>query len=134
MASLDPVFNPSIFRKDYPMILAQNRQLASIEPVRLQFDAAGYEAGRVVARNTVDGLYYKYNNAGASGLDTAAGVLFEDHPIEDFDTTTGGTTAARCIFGGEVYQSLCVGLDAPAIVDLKARTIIDATGVSVLKF
>lgn len=128
----DAKVNNSIFRKDHPQILASNRLLATLYPVRLAFDPAGYKAGEVVARNTVSGLYAAYDNSASSGLDTAAAILFEDVPVDSMPAS--GTAIARGIFGGEVFKSKLTGLDAPAIVDLKARTITGADGVDVLKF
>lgn len=133
MSSIDSRFAGEIFRKDQPIIIAQDRQLASIIGARLAYNASGYDAGTVVARNTVSGLFEKYNNAGASGLDTAAGVLFEEHQVEDFESATG-TTTARVIVAGVVFKSKLVGLDSAAETDLAARTIIGADSVSLLKF
>ena len=133
MSGLNVGFLGEVFRNDNPIIIAQNRQLATIQPVVLAYNASGYVAGRVVARNTVSTNYENYNNAGSSGLDTAAGVLFENVDVSD-STSTTGTVFARVIFGGEVFKSKLVGLDAAAEVDFGARTINDATGVQVLKF
>lgn len=129
----DPRFSGQIFRKSHPMIIAQNRLLASILPVQLAYASGGYSAGTVLARNTTSGQYAAYDGVGASGLDSAACVLFEDVDVSEFSATSG-TVGARGIFGGEVFYDKLIGLDAGAISDLNARTIIDARGVSVLKF
>lgn len=133
MASIDSRFNGQIFRKDHPIIIAQDRQLASIIGARLAYNASGYSAGVVVARNTTSGLYEKYDNGASSGLNTAAGVLLEGHPADDFESATGSTTARVCV-GGVLYKNLLSGLDSAAEVDLGAKTIIGADGVSLLKF
>lgn len=133
MSALNPGFLSEVFRNDNPIIIAQNRQLATIQAVALAYNASGYVAGRVVARNTVSTNYENYSNSGSSGLDTAAGVLFESVDVSEFPSTTG-TVLARVIFGGEVFKSKLTGLDTAAETDLGARTIIDVTGVSVLKF
>jgi len=132
MSNLDAKVKTQIFRKDFPIILATNRHLATILGVRLAYNVAGYSAGTVLARRT-DGLYAAYNDASASGLNTARGILFEDVVAEEFTASTG-TAVARTIFGGEVFKDKLTGLDANGEVDLMARTIIDASGVSILKF
>jgi len=131
--NLDAKVNNQIFRKDHPIILASNRQLATLYPVRLDYSSDGYKAGTVLGRNSVDGNYAAYDNGASSGLDTAAAILFEDVPVESFPSATG-TALARGIFGGEVFKAKLTGLDASAITDLKARTITGADGVDVLKF
>ncbi len=134
--NLDAKVKGEIFRKDHPIILATNRHLATLLPVRLVYDAGGYEAGRVVARLTSGpntGLYGKYNNSGGSGLDTAAAILFAEVDAADFPSATG-SAVARGIFGGEVFKDKLVGLDTAAETDLGARTIIDASGTQILKF
>lgn len=131
--NVDPRFNGQIFRKSHPMIIAQNRRLASLLPVRLAYNASGYSAGQVLGQNSVSNNYENYNNAGASGLDTAQCVLFEDVDVSEF-AAASGTVFGRGIYGGEVFYDKLIGLDAPAIVDLKARVINDSTGIKVLKF
>ncbi len=126
-------FNGEIFRKDHPIILAARRDLASLKPVRLAYNASGYVAGQVLGRNTVSGYYENYNDGGASGLETAAAVLFETVEVDLF-ASTGDTRIARGIFGGEVFEDKLTGLDAAAKVDFASRTIVDATGVSIMKF
>ena len=129
----DPRFNGQIFRKSHPMIIAQNRQLASILPVRMAYNSSGYSAGQVIARNTVTTNYENYVFGAGSGTGTAAAILFEDIDVSEF-AATSGTVFARGIFGGEVFQDKLIDLDAGAISDLDAKTIVDATGINVLKF
>lgn len=133
MASSDVRFVKDVSRVDRPMIIAQNRELATIMPVRLAYNASGYLAGTVLGRNNVSGDFAAYSNAGSSGTDTATCVLFESAKAGEFDATTG-TVLARAIFGGELYKDMLVGLDTDAESDLKARTIVDATNVNILKF
>lgn len=133
MSNIDATFSGSIFRVDHPMIIAQNRQLARIAPVRLAYNSNGYVAGRVLARNSTSGLYQNYDNVGSSGLDTAVGVLFESHDVTEF-ASSGDTLAARMIISGDVFKDKLLGLDSAAETDLKARTVVDATGVNVLIF
>lgn len=131
--NIDPRFQGQIFRKSHPMIIAQNRQLASILPVTLAYNSGGYSAGQVLARNTTSGQYQNYAAGGPSGTGTAATILFEDVDVSEF-AATSGTVFARGIFGGEVFKDKLIGLDAGAITNLGAKTIIDSTGVNVLKF
>lgn len=133
MGSTDIKFSGEIFRKDHPMILAARRDLASIKPVRLAFQTDGYVAGTVLGRNSVSGYYQAYTDAGASGQDTAVGVLFEKVE-EDLFASSGDTRMARMIAGGEVFEDKLTGLDAAAKTDLGSRSIVDATGVTILKF
>lgn len=133
MSSIDPTFSGSIFRKDHPMVLAQNRQLATMVPVALAYNASGYVAGRVLGRNSVSGQYANYDNGASSGLDTAVGVLFESVDVTEFESSTG-TIHARMIVGGELYESKLLGLDANAKTDLGSRSIVDASNTTILKF
>lgn len=136
MGLLDAGNNTSIFRKDHAMIIAQNRHLASILPIRMTYSATDLIAGTVMSRYTSganSGLYAPYVNSGASGIGTAACILMEDHPTSEFANNTD-TTLGRGIFGGEVFKDKLTGLDATAITNLGAKTIVDATAVNVLKF
>ncbi len=136
MAGQDMKFSGEIFRKNHPIILSTNRHLATILPVRLQYDAAGYSAGEVIARQTsgaASGTHLAYDDNASSGINVAVGILMEDIPVEAFPSSTG-TQVARAIFGGEVFEDKLVGLDAAAKVDLKSRSIVDATGTTILKF
>lgn len=133
MANLDALFNGEIFRKDHPIIIAQNRHLATISPVRLAYHASGYEAGRVLARNSVSGYYERYDNGASSGLDTATSVNLDAVDATDFPSATG-TVLARAVFGGELYESKLTGLDANAKTDLGSRSLVLADGTTVLKF
>lgn len=133
MTAIGPGYK-QIFNRDYPIIIATNRSSAVLLPVRVGYDAAGYNAGQVLARKTSDGLFYKYNDAGAGGLEVAAAILFEPLDVVEFGGVSG-SCAAVGIFGGcTVYKGKLTGYNAAAGVDLGAREITDATGVTVLKF
>ena len=136
MANLDVKFSGDIFRKDYPMVIATNRASAVLLPVRLTYSAAGYDAGTLLARNTVTGQFQAYVDGAASGLGTAACVLFESIKATDFSpqAATGSTTAVGIFGGCTVYKSKLTGYDAAALVDLGGKLIIDASGVELLKF
>lgn len=136
MSNLDAKTSGQIFRKDHPMILAARRELASLKPVRLAYNASGYKAGALLARNTVSGLFQNYVSGGASGTGTAACVLFAPVEVENFSDSSD-TALERGVFGGEVFQDLLVisgGASGSVLADLSGRTIIDATGVQILKF
>lgn len=128
-SSKDAAVSTEIFRKDQPLILACNRHQALIRPVRLAYVSGGYPAGQVLARNTVTGFFEKYNDAGASGLNTAAAVL-----LDACEPASGDTELTTAIFKGHVYESKLTGLDANAKTDLGARSITDASGVAILSF
>ncbi len=125
-------FNGEVFRKDQSLVISSNRQLASILGIILDYDADGYEAGTVLGKNTVTGNYAKYDDSGASGLNTAVGILFDEVSVQDFPSS-GETVSCAAIFGGEVYEDNLVGLDAAAKTDLKARSIVLANA-NILKF
>lgn len=136
MSSQDMKFSGEIFRKDHPMILACNRHLATILPVRLQYDSGGYKAGVVLARQTsgaASGTYTKYSDSAGSGIGTAAAILFQDVDVSDF-ADASDTVLARGIFGGEVFEDKVTGLDANGKTDLGSRSIVDASGAQILKF
>ena len=128
----DAKFSGSIFRKDNPQIISSNRQLAVLHGIRLAYSATGYKAGRVLARNSVSGIYDAYDSAGASGLDVAKAILLEGLQAEDTVSASGAVVPA--LFGGEVFKDKLVGLDSDAITDLDAKTIIDGSGTQILKF
>lgn len=132
MTALDAFTSQEVFRKNNPIILANNRHQAAVTPIRLAYNAAGYLAGTVLARNSVSGFYQAYDDLGASGIDSAVGVLFHDVAVEDFNSLT--STAAQMISKGNVYESKLTGLDANAKTDLKSRSIVDGMGNTILMF
>jgi hypothetical protein len=136
MSKLDSTFNGQIFRKDMPLVIASNRSSAVLHPVRLRYQADGYAAGTVLARNTTDGLYQAYTDGAASGTGTAAAVLFEAHGAEDFPgATSNDSCLAVGIFGGcSLFYDSLTGIDAAGEADLGMREITDATGVKTVKF
>lgn len=137
MSNLDANVNNQIFRKDFAIIIALNRQLATIQPVRIANDSTDMLAGTVLGRRTSDGIYKRYNSGNSDGSQTAACVMFEDVLQDDFNAQAPALTGfalTRGIFAGYVFQAKLTGLDAGAITNLGGRTIIDASGVSILKF
>lgn len=136
MSNVNPGYKPEVFRNDSPIIIATNRSSAVLLPVRLRYSAQGYPAGQVLARNTTDGLYDKYSNAGASGTDAAIAILFDAKDTADFSTAdASGSSLAVGIFGGcTVFYDKLTGIDANGVTDLGGKVITDATGVKTLKF
>ena len=133
MSNTDAGVNNQIFRKDNPMILAGRRDLASFVPVRLAYNASGYVSGQALGLNSVSGQWQNYNDAGASGINTCVGILFDAIDVSEFPSTTG-TVAARMITGGELFNDKLTGMDANGRTDLGARIVVDATGTNILKF
>lgn len=132
--NLDAKVKNEIHRKDHPIILACLPHQASIKGVRLEQDVDGYPAGQVLVRNTGTGFYEKYSSA--SGSYDAACVLLHDVVPEEFvsDNGASGTALARAVFAGELLKAKLVDLDAGAESELGAKTIVDATGIEVLRF
>lgn len=130
MGNIDPKFSGEIFRQDHPIILACDRHLAKLHPVRMRYLEGGYAAGLVIARNTGDGLYDAYDSGGSSGLDTAAGILQDKVEC----AVSGVSEIAVGIFGGEVYESKLTGLDSDGKTDLNGRSFTGADGVAIFSF
>lgn len=136
MGNVGASFSGQVARWDMPIIIATNRNSAVMLPVRLRYDADGYLAGQTLARNTTDGWYEKYASGGSSGTDVARAVLFENHPVEDFDAETAqGSTMGVAIFGGcTVFKDKLVDWDSDALTDVGGKEITDASGVTLIKF
>ncbi len=133
MGNLDAGFNPQIFRKDYPQIIACNVHLATILGVRLAYDAAGYNAGVCLAQNSVSGLFQKYANAGASGTGTAKCFLYAPIDVSEFASPTA-TVLERGVFTGELLDASLSGNDSTADTQLGARRFAGSDGITIYKF
>jgi hypothetical protein len=129
-SGLDFSTKTEIFRHNSPTLIARNRHLASLMGIRLAYDAAGYAMGVTLARNSTSGLYQKYDDNAASGLNTAVGILYCDVPAD----AASGTDVAQMLVKGEVYESKVTGLDANGKTDLKSRSIVDGFGNTILIF
>jgi hypothetical protein len=129
-SGLDFSTSTQVFRKDNRIIIASNRHLATIVPVRLAYDALGYNVGQCLSRNSVSGLWSKYVAAGSSGTDAVVGILFDDV----LDMTSPNTDMARMIVGGNVFYDLCTDIDANGVADLNGRTVVDSLGNTILMF
>jgi hypothetical protein len=128
-------FKSEIFRKDWPesALILRNRHLASIVPVKLNYDAAGYASGVALAKNTTGGWWTKYSDAGSSGINTATGILLNPVAVEDFKDSSD-IIEAQMIVGGELDNALITGMDANGRTDLGAILISSATGKTIFKF
>lgn len=133
MGNLDAGFNPQIFRRDYPQIIATNIHLATILGVRLQYNANGYAAGVCLAQNNVSGLFTNYVNGGASGTGTAVAFLYAPVDVSDFPSATG-TVLERGVFTGELFSNLLTGNDGTADTQLGARRFAGSDGITIYKF
>ncbi len=121
--NLDARVNNEIFRNDQTQIIALNRHLAKLTPVRLKYDSAGYVAGQCVARNTSSGTWEKFSAISGSSPDSHC-ILFENVIGEEFLGTTG-TAVARGIVAGDVYQDKCTNLDSTFKSALAGRLIVN---------
>jgi hypothetical protein len=132
-SAIDAEVNNQIFRKDWAAIIASRRDLATIAPVRLAYDAGGYLAGQVLARVTSTGVFGKYSAVSGSANDSVC-VLFENVTASDEDSALTGGALARAIMGagGGVYKSKL--LDYPGATAMGGKEITDATGITVVKF
>ena len=130
MTTLDFVTSGEIFRKDNRIVIAQNRHQAAIVPVKLAYLSDGYVAGQCLSLNSTSGLWNKYVANGSSGTDTCVGVLLNDV----LNMSTGVAEVGQMIAKGQVFASLCVDLDADAVVDLKGRSVVDAIGNTILMY
>lgn len=136
MSFLDPRFSGSIYRKNFPNIIASDRALAKIVAVRMAYSSTAYVAGQVIARVTATGFYSRYDDAVTGGYNTAVGVLLDE---VDLTAATGsgaggyGTGSGRMIVGGaQLYYDKLTGIDANGLTDLKARVVVDEFGTNLL--
>lgn len=130
-SAIDAEVNNSIFRKDWAAIIAYRRDLATLEPVRLQFDAGGYLAGQVLARVTSTGVFGKFSAVSGSANDSPC-VLFENVTVSDENSALTGGSLARAIFAGYVYKGKLLDYTGPS--QLGGKEMTDATGITVVKF
>lgn len=138
----DAQFRSEVLRYDDAQIVATKRELALFLGVRLAYDADGYKAGHVLAKNSTSGLFSKYDPNGASGTDTAKCVLEKAVPVGAFDTTThavSNSVLTHALFGGVLFYGKLLDdddadLDDNGVTDLGAKKIVDVSGVTLLKF
>jgi hypothetical protein len=135
-SAIDAEFKNSIFRKDFPMVIALRRDLAQLSPVRLKSDGNDYIAGQVLARKVSDGEFYRWSavsGLAASAVDTNC-VLFETVITSNFDSTVTGGTLARALMSAYVYKSKLIDYVAGSSLGSGAKEQTDATGITVVKF
>jgi len=127
---LDMKINTEVFRKNFPIIIAVNRHQATLLPMRVEYRAADYYAGQVMAKRTSTGLFAAYAGVGGpDGTGTAVSVLFEDISNQVASAAPSGSNVARGIFAGKVWKGKLIGLDANAITNLNARTLSDSSNL-----
>lgn len=129
--NLDAKVNNALYRKDQTNIIAMNRQLAKLGPVRLAYDSLGYVAGQAVARDTTSGFWEKFSAVSGDTPDSHC-ILFEDVVSDEFKGSTG-TAVARGIFGGDVYQDKCTELDSTFKSALGGRLVVN-NGENIFSF
>lgn len=139
MGSIDVRFSGDIYHKNYPQIIASDRALAKLIGARFAWQSSTLAAGTVVARVTATGFYVPYNDGGSGGAEIAVGVTLDDINYDASATGSGasgeGTQAGRvCVGGASLYYSKLTGIDAAALVDMKARVVVDISGTSLLEF
>lgn len=126
----DIKYNAEIFRNDFTQLIAKSIQRLVTMPVRLAYDADGYDAGVTLARDPADGFYKKYDDGGASGVAAAVCILAEDVTAGE----SSGTRLAVGITHGELYNDKITGMDANGRTDLGARTYTEADGTVIFSF
>lgn len=129
--NLDAKVDNEIFRKDFPIILALNRHLAKITPVRLAHDTDGYPAGQCLARNQSTGYFEKFSAVSGGSIDSHC-ILFESIDGEQFTGSTG-TAVGRGLVAADVYEDNCTDLDATFKTAIGGRTIVN-NGDNILSF
>lgn len=133
MGNLNAQFNPQIFRRDFPQIIATNVHLATFIGVLLAYQSGGYLAGVCLAQNNVSGQFQPYANGGPSGTGTAVGFLVNPVDVSDFPSATG-TVLNVAVAGGELTNSILTGNDSTADSQLGARRITGSDGFTIYKF
>jgi hypothetical protein len=132
MGNLDGFFNPQIFRKDWPQIIATNVHLATFLGVRLAYNSSGYTAGQCLALNSSTGLFQNYASGGPNGTGTAVGFLYASVDVSEFPSATG-SVVERMVTTGELVNSLLIGNDSTADTQLQARRFQGSLGVVIYK-
>jgi hypothetical protein len=141
MAQLDANFNSSIFRKDWPIIIAMRRDLASFIGVRVPFDANGYLPGQVLAYNSSTQLFNKWS--AVSGSLTPSCILYDGCDLQSQQqvaqppgSTSGvsGSSLLRALAGGFVYTNMLVDYNSTAKSGLGATDLTDSGGNLITKF
>lgn len=77
--------------------------------------------GTVLGRITASGLYGAYNDGNSDGTEVASGVLAS--AVNSSSTGQNRPVDSPMHIGGAFYEDQLVGVDAAAIVDLKARSV-----------
>ena len=129
----DAGFIGSDQRENFKQIIAKRSDLAIFDGGRLGPSTYGTTvlAGTVLGYATSGGdadFFKPYDDSNTDGSQVAVGVLAEDAAP---DTSTGYGSEISILKDAIMYQSLLIGLDAAAIVDLKATSSVEH-GVTLL--
>lgn len=126
----DALFNGSTFRADFKNVIAKRSDLVQFASGRLVAPGSGdavLQAGQVLGQVTATKRWKAYDNAASDGSEVAKGVLASR---ADYDSDDNGSSIV-IIMKGSLLQDLLVGLDSPAIVDLKG-TSYSESGVNII--
>lgn len=134
-SNIDAEVNNQIFRKDFPMVIASRRELATIAPGRLFQDGNDYLPGQCLVRVTSTGQFKRWSAASGGSFDSPC-ILFEPVLAYQQDSTVTGGALARLISSAEggVYKSQLVDYNSGFKTALAGKEFTDATGVTVVKF
>lgn len=132
----DAIFIAADARENFKQVIAKRSDLVKVNGGRIKFAGAGltatYEAGLVLGYATTGadaGKFKAYDDTNTDGSQTAIGVLKDQAVVDD----AGNGSEIAWIKGGTLFQDLLIGLDAAAIVDLKATAYVEH-GVNLLDF
>ena len=133
----DALFIPQDHRTNFKNIVAKRSDLLKFGRGRIKYAGAGltvnYEAGTVLGYATTGadaGFWKPYLSSNTDGSQVAAAILAES--AYDVDQYGNGSEIVFLI-GGEVFQSLLIGLDSGAISNLGAKSYVEG-GAQILSF
>jgi len=124
----DAIFIPSDDRSNFKDVIAKRSDQVVSDGGRIIPAGAGltvtYEAGLVLGYATSGGdagFWKPYNDSNTDGSQVARGVLKFSATTDEF----GNGSEIAIIKRGVLFQDLLIGLDAAAIVDLKATASVE---------
>lgn len=128
---IDAGFSKEDFRGDFKQIIAKRSDLVKYMGGRLKIPLAlsVLYAGQALGVVTATGRYAPYDNAAVDGTQTLVGFLSR---TTQYDQNDNGSEIA-VIISAELLKDKLIGLDAPGIADLSARTYVE-NGVNILVF
>lgn len=132
-SAIDAEVNNQIFRKDFPMVLAKRRDLATLSPVRLKGDDNDYLAGQCLARRVSTGIFERWSAVSGATNDSQC-VLFQSVLAYEFEASVTGGALAQGIFAGFLKKERLLDYVAGSSLGSGAKEQTDATGLTVVKF